>query len=179
MRGGGVIAVILLGGALALALSRGIPDDTWGSTPQPFESSERQGRVPIVDAGEEFTCTPHRVWDGDGPLWCKEGPRIRLSGIAAREIDETCRPYQPCPQASAVAARDHLVELVGKATGTSPEGHVLVQGAPLRCHSVGSGKGTRTAAWCETQAGVDLSCAMVDSGLALKWDRYWGNHRCA
>ena len=32
--------------------------------------------VTVVPAGEEFTCTPTRVWDGDGPVWCKEGPRI-------------------------------------------------------------------------------------------------------
>lgn len=44
--------------------------------------------VPIVAAGTAFTCTPTRVWDGDGPIWCAEGPRIRLEGIAAREMDE-------------------------------------------------------------------------------------------
>jgi len=52
-------------------------------------------------AGETFTCTPTRVWDGDGPIWCAEGPRIRLSGIAAREMDGTCRPNHPCPRATA------------------------------------------------------------------------------
>ena len=41
----------------------------------------------IVPAGQTFDCTPVRIWDGDGPIWCDEGPRIRLSGIAAREID--------------------------------------------------------------------------------------------
>ena len=34
--------------------------------------------VPVVPAGEVFTCTPVSVWDGDGP-------RVRLAGIAARE----------------------------------------------------------------------------------------------
>jgi endonuclease YncB( thermonuclease family) len=138
-----------------------------------------EGTIPIVDAGKEFTCTPDRVWDGDGPLWCKEGPRIRVAGIAAREIDGTCRSNQPCPSGSATAARDHLADLVGKRIGESPDGHILVSGAALDCFSEGNGKGTRTAAWCRTKAGVDLSCAMVDSGLALKWDRYWHNHRCA
>lgn len=68
----------------------------------------------IIPAGEIFTCTPTRVWDGDGPVWCAEGPRIRLTGIAAR---------------------------------ASPRGG-------------------------------DLSCAMVRSGYALRWQRYWGDHRC-
>ena len=38
----------------------------------------------IVAAGQTFTCTPTHVWDGDGPIWCAEGPHVRLSGIAAR-----------------------------------------------------------------------------------------------
>lgn len=38
----------------------------------------------FVAQGTSFTCTPTRVWDGDGPIWCAEGPKIRLAGIAAR-----------------------------------------------------------------------------------------------
>lgn len=26
-----------------------------------------------------FTCTPVALYDADGPLWCKEGPRIRTA----------------------------------------------------------------------------------------------------
>jgi len=44
----------------------------------------------IVPAGQTFQCTPTRVWDGDGPIWCSEGPRIRLSGVAAHEMDASC-----------------------------------------------------------------------------------------
>ena len=82
--------------------------------------------VSVVQAGQEFTCTPVRVWDGDGPVWCAEGARIRLAGIAAREIDDSCRANQPCPDASAVEARDALVKLIGVPTGRSMEGHVLL-----------------------------------------------------
>lgn len=53
----------------------------------------------IVAAGLVFLCTPTLVADGDGPVWCAEGPRIRLAGIAARELDGTCRPGHPCPRA--------------------------------------------------------------------------------
>jgi len=132
----------------------------------------------IVPAGDTFACTPIRVWDGDGPVWCAEGPRIRLSGIAAREIDGTCRTNQPCPEADAVEARDQLAALVGSAVGIAPEGHVLVEGPTMRCVSVGGGGGSRTAAWCVSPRGGDLSCAMVASGHALRWDRYWRDHRC-
>lgn len=130
-----------------------------------------------VAAGATFTCTPVRVWDGDGPLWCAEGPRIRLAGIAAREMDGTCNTNQPCPRATAQQARDHLARLVGRPVGVSREGHILVRGPALRCRAVGATH-QRTAAWCSNVAGVDLSCAMVESGYALRWSRYWGTHRC-
>lgn len=132
----------------------------------------------IVAAGVSFTCTPTRVWDGDGPIWCAEGPRIRLAGIAAREMDGSCRSGHPCPRASAVAARDHLVRLVGRPVGRSREGHVLVRATPLTCRSEGRGRGARTAAWCSTAAGTDLSCAMIQAGMAARWDRYWRGRRC-
>ena len=132
----------------------------------------------IVPAGEVFACTPTRVWDGDGPVWCEEGPRIRLAGIAAREHDGTCRSNQPCPAADEIEARDALVRLVGRPTGTSAQGHVLVRGPTMRCVSEGGGGGSRTAAWCVSPRGGDISCAMVRGGWALKWDRYWKGHAC-
>ncbi|WP_066560864.1 thermonuclease family protein [Croceicoccus bisphenolivorans] len=132
----------------------------------------------IVAAGQTFTCTPTRVWDGDGPVWCAEGPRLRISGIAAREMDGTCRTNQPCPNASAIAARDALVDVLGGPRGTTPTGHVIVASGPMRCVSTGSAGGSRTGAWCTLPSGTDLSCAMVATGTVLKWDRYWGNHRC-
>ena len=125
-----------------------------------------------VEAGPSFTCTPTRVWDGDGPIWCAEGPKIRLAAIAAREIDETCKPAHPCPSASGGSARAALVRLIGKPRGRSREGHLLVEARPLACVSRGSGKGERTAALCKTASGTDLSCAMVRGGYALRWPQY-------
>lgn len=132
----------------------------------------------VVPAGETFRCTPTRVWDGDGPLWCAEGPRIRLSGIAAREMDGTCRASHPCPTATAEAARDGLVRLVGEPIGRSREGHVVVKGPTLTCRSTGGARGSRVGAWCRTAEGKDLSCEMVRLGLADRWDRYWRGHLC-
>lgn len=132
----------------------------------------------IVPAGQTFECTPVRVWDGDGPIWCAEGPHVRLSGIAAKEMGETCNANQPCPKATAIEARDGLVSIIGEAQGVSAEGHILVRGPTMRCVSVGGAGGSRTAAWCVSPKGGDVSCAMVRSGLALKWDRYWRDHQC-
>ncbi|MCL6741166.1 hypothetical protein LZ518_08485 [Sphingomonas sp. RB56-2] len=134
--------------------------------------------VQIVTAGQSFTCTPTAVWDGDGPIWCAEGPRVRLAGIAAREMDGSCSPGQPCPNASAEAARDQLVGLLGGPRGRLATGHIRVAARPMNCRSNGSAGGSRTAAWCILANGVDLNCAMIRSGLALRWDRYWRSHRC-
>ncbi|WP_422342845.1 thermonuclease family protein [Parasphingorhabdus sp.] len=94
----------------------------------------------IVAAGETFECTPVRVWDGDGPIWCAEGPRVRLSGIASREMDGSCSNGHPCPKASGISARDALVKLVGKPKGKLKEGHILVSGPTMTCRSDGAGK---------------------------------------
>ena len=132
----------------------------------------------IISSGSAFDCTPVRVWDGDGPIWCAEGPRVRLSGIAAREMDGTCSAGHPCPSASAKASRDALVRLLGRPTGASMEGHVLVAGPTMRCRSAGRAGGSRTAAWCVSPKGGDLSCAMVRGNYAARWDRHWKGHRC-
>lgn len=132
----------------------------------------------IVAAGQTFTCTPTHVWDGDGPVWCAEGPHLRIAGIAAREMDDTCRSNQPCPSASAVEARGALVGLLGGPRGTIPTGHVVVRGQRLTCRSEGSAGGSRTAAWCRLPSGADLSCAMIRTGTVLRWDRYWKGPAC-
>lgn len=134
--------------------------------------------APVLAAGTTFACTPTRVWDGDGPIWCAEGPRVRLAGIAAREIDESCKPGHPCPSASGVVARDALVRLLGGPRGEAPTGHILVQGPILRCASNGSAGGTRTAAFCRAKGIGDVSCAMLATRMVVRWSRYWGGHHC-
>jgi endonuclease YncB( thermonuclease family) len=123
----------------------------------------------IVPAGQSFVCTATAVWDGDGPIWCAQGPKIRLHGIAAREMNGSCRPGHPCPKPSGVEARDHLVALLGGGKGATPHGHILVK-AELNCRSYGSGKGKRTAANCSAPGIGDLSHAMIRSGYAARWD---------
>jgi endonuclease YncB( thermonuclease family) len=152
-----------------LALAAGPAGATAAARPQP---------VPIVPQSERFTCTPTAVWDGDGPIWCAEGPHVRLQGIAAREIDGSCRDGQPCPTASGVMARDALVLLLGGAKGSLSSGHVRVAGPPLTCRSFGSARGNRTAALCRLPDGRDLSCALVRGGMVLRWARYGGDRLC-
>lgn len=147
------------------------------STFGPF-GSEADSATPIIPAGQTFTCTPVAVYDGDGPVWCAEGPKIRIAGVAAREMGGTCRPNQPCPPVGATDARDRLVRILGGPRGTLPEGHVKVRSATMTCVSEGSAGGSRTAAWCFSPAVGDLSCAVVRAGGAVRWARFWRDHRC-
>lgn len=132
----------------------------------------------IVPQGQTFQCQPTAVYDGDGPIWCAEGPKIRISGIAAREADGTCRANQPCPNASAEQARDALVRLLGGPRGKLSTGHIKVAAPAMTCLSTGNAKGSRTGAWCRLTDGQDLSCAMVKTRTVLVWPQYWKNHRC-
>ena len=140
-------------------------------------------------AGSSLSCTPIKLWDGDGPIHCAEGPKIRLAGIAAREVrwtgkemvDAGCNEGHPCPTKSGVEAREHLAGLLSakRRPGTVlPTGHTAIEGPKLTCTSNGSAGGKRTAAWCVSPLHGDLSCAMVKAGYALRWDRYWRDRRC-
>lgn len=138
------------------------------------------GKAPAqaVEAGKTFRCTPVAVWDGDGPIWCAEGPKVRIAGVAAREIDDSCRTGQPCPAVAGKDARDRLVRLLGGPLGARPEGHVVVRAATMTCRSDGSAGGSRTAAWCRSAEIGDLSCAVAAAGGAVPWSRFWRGHRC-
>jgi len=132
----------------------------------------------VIPSGQTFNCTPTHVWDGDGPIWCEEGTKIRLAGIAAREINDECLVGHPCPRESGKNSRAGLVSILGEPVGTGAHGHILVRGPTLRCKSAGSAKGSRTAAWCITEAGLDVNCTMVKKRWAARWAAYWGAHSC-
>ena len=122
----------------------------------------------LLAAAAAFSCQPVAVWDGDGPIHCQSGEKVRLADLAARELDGTCRPGHPCPDASGTAARDYLVRLLGGAKGRWSTGHIEVSGPALSCRKVGTSYG-RTVARCRLPNGTDLTDAMVASGLALSW----------
>jgi hypothetical protein len=132
----------------------------------------------IVPTGQTFQCTPTLVWDGDGPVFCAEGPKVRIAGVAAREMDGTCRPNQPCPAVGAIEARDRLVRILGGSRGILPDGHIVVSSETMTCLSDGSAGGSRTAAWCRSPIVGDLSCAVIRAGGAVRWPRFWREHRC-
>lgn len=121
-------------------------------------------RPPVPAGGTAFTCTVVRIWDGDGPIWCAEGPRLRLAGVNARELDNSCRPGARCVRTSGVAARDGLAALLGGAQRRSRERHVVVSPKKWRCISRGADRYKRTLANCADVNG-DVGRQLVRAGL--------------
>lgn len=119
------------------------------------------GAEPAAKPGG-FTCTVASITDGD-TLRCTDGTRVRIAGINAREHDGSCNIGAPCPAASAREAASAL--------------SALASGQELKCKANGRSY-NRIAAFCRTFRGVDLSCAMLDSGTVARWDRHWKGHRC-
>ena len=133
----------------------------------------------VVPTEQPFTCTPTQVWAGDGPIWCAEGPKVKLQGIAVQEFDGTCRPRRKCPSVSAVQSRDYLVGLLGGAKGNATTGHIRVDGPKLDCISQGFNPANgKTVAFCRTASIGDLSCAMIRSDQAAVLFRHNGGAVC-
>ncbi len=107
--------------------------------------------------GALFTCHVNGVHDGDGPIYCDEGQKVRLTAIAARERDETCNPGHPCPAASGASATHELRR--------------LSLGQALVCEKTGTSY-TRTTAWCWRSDGTELNCAMMRSEKAAYWPKF-------
>ena len=136
--------------------------------PTNVKGKVRRMSLLTVAASAAFLCTPVAVWDGDGPIWCAEGPKIRLGNIAARELDGSCRAGHPCPRSSGIEARDALVALLGGAKGRLSSGHVKVSAPPMRCRASHQSYG-RVVASCRLSDGRDLGAAMLRTGTVVRW----------
>lgn len=128
--------------------------------------------------GYIFNCKPLGVYDGDGPIYCANGVKIRLAGIAAREINNECLDKHPCPTTSGIEARDYLAILLGNVKGITSKGYISITGQALKCISRGVDKYKRVTAFCHSPKYGDLSCAMLESGKVAKWQKYWNDHKC-
>lgn len=111
----------------------------------------------VADQPEaRLNCDVAYVNDGD-TLRCRDGTRVRLHAISAREADETCSPGHPCPATSGASATTVLREL-------TTDGR-------LSCEPIGRSYG-RVTAICWNTAGVEINCAMIRSGTAVLWERF-------
>jgi endonuclease YncB( thermonuclease family) len=97
-----------------------------------------------------FSCSVASVTDGD-TLRCTDGTRVRIAGIDAPEVS-------PCAAGRQCVAGD------GQASKRALAG--LASGRTLSCRAVGTSY-KRVVAFCSA-GGVDLSCAQVSAGQAIK-----------
>ncbi|WGF91013.1 thermonuclease family protein [Marinivivus vitaminiproducens] len=92
----------------------------------------------------------------DGDSLRLGGQRVRIFGIDAPELDQTCG-HGPQATACGYAARDRLARLVA--------------GRTVTCVVQDRDRYGRLVAWCEA-AGHDLGAAMIEAGFAIDYARY-------
>lgn len=119
-----------------------------------WRPSEVEGTT-AAERTYDFACDVAYVNDGD-TLRCRDGTRVRLHAIAAREKDGSCSPGHPCPSASAPTS---MVALERQAGGR------------INCIQTGTSY-NRVTAICDNEQGVEINCAMVESGAASVWDKF-------
>ncbi len=130
--------------------------DVRPQAPQPVAALALASPTTSATGAAAFLCEVAHVNDGD-TLRCKDGVKVRLHAVAAREADETCSPGHPCPAASGASATAVL--------------NRLAAGKTLTCEPTGRSY-KRVTAICRTADGEEIKCAMVRSGTTLIWDRF-------
>lgn len=147
------IAVVLTVGIGAFLVTLNWPDEF----PKPSESAPAVQPVRQTATGRgNLICPVAYINDGD-TLRCRDGTRIRLHAVAARESDETCSTGHPCPAASAESATAELRR--------------LASGRTITCEPTGQSH-DRVTAICWTPSGQEINCAMIRSGTTVIWDRF-------
>lgn len=125
--------------------------------------------IPFVTTAP-FTCVVIRVHDGDGPLWCRSGQKIRVAGIQAPDFTSA----EPCRRTDGRRANytcdDRAAERSQQIVSR------LVLGKRLTCLPMGKSY-QRVVARCTLPDGLSLSCATIAAGAAVRWDRYWRRYR--
>jgi endonuclease YncB( thermonuclease family) len=144
--------VMLLGFAVLLLAMQ----TDWGVRTPIGEAEAAQDSPPRAMAPKgTFSCRVRYVTDGD-TFRCADGTRVRLSSIDTPEMPGSCRPGRSCAPGDPYAAKAALERLIG--------------GRTVRCEPAGVSY-NRVAAWCSV-GGVDLSCAMVRSGHAIRLPQF-------
>ncbi|MDP5279935.1 hypothetical protein Q9Q95_13450 [Sphingomonas sp. DG1-23] len=116
---------------------------------------------------QPFTCTVTRVHDGDGPIWCAEGPKVRIAGVQAPDFESA----EPCRQKSAGYVCNDVRARASQRVVSGLALHRRLRCTPLEPSY------QRVVARCSLPDGRDLSCATIAAGAATRWDRYWRRYR--
>ncbi len=114
-----------------------------------------------------FPCTVVKVHDGDGPLWCREGPKVRIAGVQAPDFESA----SPCR-----TKRANYVCSNTKARASQRIVERLTLGRTMSCLPVDKSY-SRVVARCTLPDGRSLTCATLAAGAAVRWDQYWRKYR--
>jgi len=117
-----------------------------------------------------FTCEVIKVHDGDGPLLCRSGEKIRVAGIQAPDFESA----EPCRRPDARRANYTCDDRAAERAQRIMSG--LTIGKRLSCQPTGKSY-SRIVARCTLPDGRSLSCAAIAGGAAVRWDRYWRQYR--
>jgi uncharacterized membrane protein YsdA (DUF1294 family) len=105
----------------------------------------------ILAAAASFACLNPSHHDGDNMRCSNVEGALRLQGIDAPEMPGACRPGRRCVAGDPYAARDAL--------------RAITAGRDVQCVQEDTDSYGRAIVNC-TADGVNISCAMIDSGLA-------------
>ena len=97
-----------------------------------------------------FACVVSWVIDGDTFI-CDDGRHVRIAGVDAPEIEQ-CLKWRQCAPGDAKASLHNLIRLAKGRTAT--------------CEPLGMSY-KRVLAFCNID-GVDLSCAQLSGGYAIR-----------
>ncbi|WP_203310466.1 thermonuclease family protein [Sphingomonas beigongshangi] len=113
-----------------------------------------------------FVCEVVRVHDGDGPLWCRSGEKVRVAGIQAPDFESAEPCHRPAARRIAYTCDDVAAERARLIVSR------LTLNRRLICQPVGTSY-KRVVARCTLPDGRSLSCAAIAAGAAVRWNRYW------
>ncbi len=120
----------------------------------------------LIATSAPFSCTVSRVHDGDGPLWCTNGIKVRIAGVQAPDFQSA----EPCEHPDARRASYTCDNDAARRSQKIVERLVLHR--TMSCQPMGMSY-KRVLARCTLADGRSLSCAVIAAGAAVRWDRYW------
>lgn len=120
-----------------------------------------------ADLPPPFVCQVVKVHDGDGPLWCANGRKVRVAGVQAPDYENT----EPCRRRKVGYVCDDR-----RAAASQRIAARLTLGEALACQPVDRSY-SRVVARCTLPDGRSLSCALIAAGAATRWASYWARYR--
>lgn len=119
-----------------------------------------------ADLPPAIICQVVKVHDGDGPIHCANGAKIRVAGVQAPDFASA----EPCRKRRRGYVCDDRKALASKRVAER-----LTLGKRLVCQPVDRSY-NRIVARCALPNGNSLSCSLLARGAVTKWQTYWSKY---